>query len=86
MATLRETLPEEYRKSGSNNLWPHLDVQVRTEHFDKTAKPWPGPHKNVHCWWELENGYAVAWNENPSLGSSFTVMRMNERFYRRMGQ
>jgi hypothetical protein len=83
--TLREALPREWMDAETRNLWPHLDVQVRIKRSGEVFKPWPGPHKNVHVWWELENGYAVAMNENPSRGLSFPVIRMNESFYRRMG-
>jgi hypothetical protein len=81
---LRDALPQEWKQAEARNLWPHLDVQVRIERFGEAFKPWPGPQKNVHCWWELENGYAVGWNENPSRGSSFPVIRMNEKLYRKM--
>src|SRR5271157_4691760 len=40
-------------------------------------KPWPGPQKDVHCWWELENGKAVGWNESPSKGWSFPVITLH---------
>jgi len=40
-------------------------------------KPWPGSQKDVHCWWELENGKAVGWNENPSKGWSFPVITLH---------
>jgi hypothetical protein len=39
-------------------------------------KEFPGPQMNVHCWWELENGKAVGWNENPATGWSFPVVSM----------
>jgi hypothetical protein len=53
----------------------HADIKVTQEH-DARVKPWPGHHKNVTYWFELENGYAVAFNENPALGWSFPIMRM----------
>ena len=36
---------------------------------------WPGSHKNVYFWVELDNGFAVGWNENPSRGWSFPVVK-----------
>ncbi len=40
-------------------------------------KEWPGKHKDVHVWWELENGKAVGWNESPSKGWSFPVITIH---------
>jgi hypothetical protein len=58
-----------------------LDVQVVREYSRVTDeagyKPWPGPQKDVHCWWELESGKAVGWNENPSKGWSFPVITLH---------
>ena len=57
-----------------------LDVVVVHEHSrvseNDAYREWPGLHKNVHCWWELENGKAVAWNEDPSRGWSFPVVSL----------
>lgn len=49
------------------------DVGVKEEIFDR---PWIGPHKHVCVWWILDNGYAVAWNENPWRGWSFPVEKV----------
>jgi hypothetical protein len=49
-----------------------LDVEVVVKHDGA----WPGKHRNVHVWWELEDGHAVAWNENPSRGWSFPVITL----------
>jgi len=58
-----------------------LDEHVVREHSrphdNDNFKEWLGPHKNVHCWWELENGKAVAWNEDPSKGWSFPVITLH---------
>jgi hypothetical protein len=40
---------------------------------------WKGKHKNVMCWWKLDSGYAVGWNENPSVGWSFPVIRLTAK-------
>lgn len=47
--------------------------------IDIPYKKWIGTHKYVHNWVELENGYAVGMNENPSRGLSFPVVRMKKR-------
>lgn len=36
---------------------------------------WPGTHKNVTYWVILANGYSVGFNENPSRGWSFPVIK-----------
>lgn len=59
-----------------------LEVPVLREHSrvsdHESYREWPGPQQDVHCWWELENGKAVAWNENPSKGWSFPVITLNK--------
>jgi hypothetical protein len=58
-----------------------LDVWVVRKHSritdDVGYRQWPGPQKDVHCWWELENGKAVGWNESPSKGWSFPVITLH---------
>lgn len=39
-------------------------------------KVYPGTHRNVFTWYELENGYGVGFNENPSRGWSFPVVKL----------
>ncbi len=57
-----------------------LDVDVKAEHRrpdqNDSFKKWPGTHKNVHVWWELENGKAVGWNEGLH-GWGFPVLTLN---------
>jgi hypothetical protein len=54
-----------------------LDVEVVKEHSpDEDNVRWPGSHHHVHVWWEMANGYGVAWNENPSRGYSFPVVKI----------
>lgn len=51
---------------------------VTTYHWGGSKTPqrkWPGPHRNVTVWWVLDSGHMVGWNENPSHGWSFPVMR-----------
>jgi len=52
------------------------DCKVIQDNMVESGQPWPGKHVHVHVWWELENGYAVGWNENPSRGWSFPVVKM----------
>ena len=49
----------------------HHDSMIDQEEFQF----WPGKHKNVFFWVELENGYLCGWNENPARGWSFPVMK-----------
>jgi hypothetical protein len=90
--TLREVLPPEFKAefmytnprnyNPENVLSPAaklLDVKVVKEHspiHSGEYKAWPGKQKNVCCWWELENGMAVAWNENVASGWSFPVVKL----------
>ena len=65
------------------------DVKVVKEHsrigvsggkiVDIRYKKWIGTHKYVYNWVELENGYAVGMNENPSRGLSFPVVRIKKK-------
>lgn len=78
--TLRDVMPPEflectYDKSLSRK---YLDVEVVAEHESRKTR-WPGPHKNVHAWYELRNGKAVGWNESPSHGWSFPVIKMPQK-------
>ena len=41
-------------------------------------KPWPGAHKHVMNWCVLDNGKAIGFNENPSRGWGFPVIRYTE--------
>jgi hypothetical protein len=79
--TLAEAMPHEFAEQfGESDAYKHRDVTVRVRHSNGEAdwKPWPGPHKNVHVWVELENGRAVGWNENPARGWSFPVIRLRK--------
>ena len=54
--------------------YPLSPDEKPSEHFP--YKRFPGKHKFVYFWAELENGYAVGMNENPARGLSFPVVRM----------
>lgn len=52
---------------------------VKAEHLEDMQR-WPGPHKNVHYWVELDSGKAVGWNENPATGWTFPVINYPHQF------
>lgn len=80
-----ELMGVEYR---NEKAYKFRDIKVTKEHsrigvsdgkiVDIRYKKWIGTHKNVHNWVELENGYAVGMNENPSRGLSFPVVKMKK--------
>jgi len=53
----------------------HLDDFVTVE-LDSRDKPWIGKHKNVLNWCMLNTGYAVGFNESPSHGWSFVIVKI----------
>ena len=73
----QEALDGEYANDGFNK---HLnetvvkDYGVGGEEFETH----PFKHKFIHNWCTLSNGYAVGWNENPSIGWSFPVKKLNK--------
>ncbi len=73
--TLKDVLPREFLDFRESRAFAMRNVGVKEEIDDR---PWIGSAKNVHVWWILENGYAVAWNENISRGWSFPVAKMNK--------
>jgi len=71
-----EVVPREFfHEFVDTKAFKFRNVVVLKEH-DGTKDAWIGPQKHVHVWWELANGWAVGWNENPSKGWSFPVKRM----------
>lgn len=85
--TLRDFLPAEFMNGTyeKSQAMKYADVEViaRFEYSIvddslSTFKPWPGKHKNVYSWCSLANGKSVGWNENPSKGWSFPVMKTPE--------
>lgn len=73
---LKDVLPYEFMRGEYNNckVMKFADIEVIQEH-KSFENPWIGTHKNVHFWYVLENGYAVGFNENPSRGWSFPVVK-----------
>jgi len=59
------------------------DVPVAAVHSrlqdDEAFPEWPGPARNVHRWFVLADGHAVGFNENPSRGWSYPVLRYSPR-------
>lgn len=74
--TLGETAPREFLLEFQDTpAYKLRDVKVVSTHeTHRVGHGWPGPHRNVHVWWELENGKRVGWNESPSRGWSFPVI------------
>ena len=52
--------------------------------YDPDYTPWPGTHKNVHYWVVTENRNAIGMNENPAIGLSFPVIKLNPKRYREL--
>ncbi len=88
LESLLEATPREFGAGEFNNTtaYKYRHLKVVEEHSSvgkvfserKKIKPWPGSHQNVYTWYELEDGHAVGWNENPSRGWSFPVVRLKE--------
>ena len=82
--TLKDVMPTEFMCGSYDDTiaFKMADIIVMIEHCAFWEQdeyiPWPGKQKNVYFWAELENGYAVGWNENPSRGWSFPVMKYSK--------
>jgi len=77
---LRDVMPYEMiaGEYHDTKAYAFRDVEVIEQHGmidDQVYQPWPGGHKNVYFWVKLANGYSVAFNENPSRGWSFPVIK-----------
>jgi len=79
--TLEDFAPRELTASGEyweTKAYKMRNCRVVKEH-NGNYDSWLGRRgKNVVTWWELDNGYAVAWNENPARGWSFPVHKIWE--------
>jgi hypothetical protein len=75
--TLQDAMPHEFSGYMDVPSYKFRDVPVKKE-YDGTRFRWPGVQKNVYFWVELENGYAVGWNENPSKGWSFPLVKIKK--------
>ena len=80
--TLKEVMPKDFliNKYSKTKAYQMKDAFVILEHclfFEQDSYiSWPGKHKNVSFWVELDNGHAVGWNENPVKGWSFPVHKL----------
>lgn len=84
--TVGKTLESFFVNSGDKNdpsvvkrLSKHMDQKIAVEfllHEVATWRRWPSTHKNVFSWVILENGMAVACNENPGYGISYPSMKL----------
>lgn len=77
--TLKDCTPKEFQyEYNDTKAFEFNNIAVVREHrLRQHSVPWIGAHKHVYYWVELENGYAVGWNENPSRGWSFPVVKIN---------
>lgn len=82
--TLADIMPQKFSQTSMyarTKAYQMKDEKVIAEHSlfhdQDDYISWPGKHKNVFLWVELENGYAVGWNENPLKGWSFPVHKKN---------
>lgn len=76
--TLSQVMPMEFSAGDYADVPArrYADIPVVREYdASRQGERWPGKHKNVYFWVTLSNGYAVGWNENPSRGWSFPVIR-----------
>jgi hypothetical protein len=74
--TVEQVLPRELATEFRDTRAYRLRAKrVLVEH-DARVTPWPGTHKNVSYWWEIEGDLAVGWNENPAKGWSFPVIKL----------
>lgn len=73
--TLAQWAPREFLEGEYHNTraFKFKDVEV----VEECIFGWPGDHCNVINWVKLANGYAVGWNENPSRGWAFPVVKLN---------
>ena len=79
---LSDVLPKVFLSNYYKNTIAYKlkDVFVEKEHCcmyenKEDYIPWPGNHKNVCFWVELENGYIVGWNENTNKEWTFPAIK-----------
>jgi len=85
---LEEALPfdAEIDLEGCDKALKKLMGKRVLYHYDGCDYPWPGTHKNVMTWWALEDGYAVGWNESPSIGWSFPSLKLTKANQKKIGK
>ena len=76
---LKDALPYEFMSCEFENDKARKFANVEViKKYDAREDPWIGKHKNVTYWFELENGYAVGFNESPARGWSFPVEKIKK--------
>lgn len=80
---LIDWLPKEFFLEFSNSpVMKHLkDKIVKVHKTTQEGHMWVGEHKWVFSWVELDSGYAVGKNENPSRGLSFPMVKLKNVKY-----
>lgn len=81
---LRDVVPIEFKKEFyDSKAYKYIDTEVIVIHsrsylknMKDTSLKWIGKEKYIYVWWELKNGYAIGWNENPAKGWSFPVRKL----------
>lgn len=75
---VREWLPGDFSEGefAGARVCDLLDRKVLKKHYTwRDGHGWPGRHRNVVSWVEIEGGLAVGFNENPSVGWGFPVIK-----------
>lgn len=83
---LKDWLPSEFFNEFMDTKAAQLLNQTVIRDFGSWKVSHPFKHKYIHNWVILANGFAVGWNENPSVGWSFPVKKLNKKlldFYSR---
>lgn len=76
--TLKEAMLIEYTQDETSKAHKFDDVEVVwKQDILNHCRLWPGTQKYVYFWVKLVNGYAVGWNENPSKGWSFPLVKID---------
>jgi hypothetical protein len=77
---LQNWLPSEYKEYFENKRIEKLlnkTVIASYGNINEEDKRWPGTHKNVICWCVLDTGHAIGMNENPSIGISLPIVKID---------
>lgn len=75
---LSDVLPSEFDSEFSDTRAASMKSTEIVCAYDGRIRRWPGKEKHVMIWWQLNNGYAVGWNENPARGWSFPVINIRK--------
>jgi hypothetical protein len=78
---LKDVLPREAVFSGGyldDEFQKYLDYEVLETIEDRDPR-FPFKYKNIYVWWLLKGNIGVGWNENPSIGWSFPVAKIENK-------